>query len=430
MNVRLACLRVLQQIVQHGQNLDTALEEIIPQLDQARDQGLLQHLCYGVMRWYPQLEFLLGQLLHKPLKKKDADLRLLLLLGLYQLRFSRIPAHAAVGETVAVTQSLNKAWARGMVNAVLRNYQRQQPQLETKLTQDAPARTAHPAWLLTHLQQAWPGQWPAIVEANNTQAPMSLRVNQRQVSRDTYIKRLAAAGLEARAGDSGVILADPCPVEQLPGFAEGHISVQDIAAQLAAPLLDPQPGERILDACAAPGGKTAHLLEQQPDVQELVALDIEPSRLQRIAQNLTRQNLHATLLEGDAARPQSWWDGRLFDRILLDAPCSATGVIRRHPDIKLHRRQSDIPTLCATQHAMLLALWPLLKPGGSLLYATCSILPEENRQQVEHFLAAVDNARHDALPTGWGHAQSAGQQILPGEDDMDGFYYARLVKTS
>ncbi|MFP3873952.1 MAG: 16S rRNA (cytosine(967)-C(5))-methyltransferase RsmB [Thiohalophilus sp.] len=433
MNVRLACLRVLQQIVQHGQNLDNALEGILPQLDQTRDQALLQHLGYGVMRWYPQLDFLLGQLLHKPLKKKDTDLRLLLLLGLYQLRFSRIPAHAAVGETVAVTRSLDKAWARGMVNAVLRNYQRQQAELDIRLEQDAPARYAHPGWLLTHLQQAWPAHWPAIVEANNTQAPMSLRVNRRRLFRDDYIKRLVAAGLEARAaahGDSGVILADPCPVEQLPGFAEGQISVQDIAAQLAAPLLDPRPGERILDACAAPGGKSAHLLEQQPEVKELVALDIDPARLQRIEQTLTRLGLPASLQQGDAARPDDWWDGRLFDRILLDAPCSATGVIRRHPDIKLHRRQRDIPALCATQHAMLLALWPLLKPGGSLLYATCSILPEENRQQVEHFLAAADNARHVPLPTGWGHAQSAGQQILPGEDDMDGFYYARLVKTS
>ena len=319
MNVRLACLRVLQQIVQHGQNLDNALEGILPQLAQSRDQALLQHLCYGVMRWYPQLDFLLGQLLHKPLKKKDADLRLLLLLGLYQLRFSRIPAHAAVGETVAVTQSLNKAWARGMVNAILRNYQRQQPRLESKLEQDAPARTAHPAWLLTHLQQAWPDQWPAIVEANNTQAPMSLRVNRRLGSRDDYIKCLAAAGLEARAAahsDSGVILAEPCPVEQLPGFAEGQISVQDVAAQLASPLLAPQPGERILDACAAPGGKSAHLLEQQPAVQELVALDIDSRRLERIAQNLSRLNLQATQLAGDAARPDDWWDGRLFDRIL------------------------------------------------------------------------------------------------------------------
>ncbi|MDZ7803291.1 16S rRNA (cytosine(967)-C(5))-methyltransferase RsmB [Thiohalophilus sp.] len=433
MNARLASLQVLQQIVQQGQNLDNALESVIPQLEQARDQGLLQHLCYGVMRWYPQLEFLLARLLHKPLKKKDTDLRLLLLLGLYQLRFTRIPAHAAVDETVALTQRLNKPWARGMVNAVLRNYTRRQADLEQRLEQDPPARSAHPPWLLTALQQAWPDHWPAIVEANNTQAPMSLRVNGRHGSRDAYIKRLLDAGLEARPAahtESGVILAEPCPVEQLPDFATGDVSVQDGAAQLAATLLDAQPDERVLDACAAPGGKSAHLLERQPELQELIALDLDAARLQRVQENLTRLQLTATLIAGDAAQPDSWWDGQPFDRILLDAPCSASGVIRRHPDIKLHRRQSDIAALATTQHAMLLALWPLLKPGGTLLYATCSVLPEENRQQVERFLAAENSARHVPLATGWGHPLSTGQQILPGEDEMDGFYYARLVKTS
>ncbi|MFO8025623.1 16S rRNA (cytosine(967)-C(5))-methyltransferase RsmB [Thiohalophilus sp.] len=433
MNARLASLQVLQQIVQQGQKLDNALDSVIPQLEQSRDQGLLQHLCYGVMRWYPQLEFLLSQLLHKPLKKKDADLRLLLLLGLYQLRFTRIPAHAAVDETVALTKRLNKGWARGMVNAVLRNYERRQNELELRLEQAPTARTAHPPWLLTALQQAWPDHWPAIVEANNTQAPMALRVNDRRGNRDTYIKRLLDAGLEARPAahtESGVILQDPCPVEQLPGFATGEVSVQDGAAQLAATLLDAQPGERVLDACAAPGGKSAHLLERQPDLQQLIALDVDAARLQRVQDTLSRLALTATLVTGDAARPASWWDGQPFDRILLDAPCSATGVIRRHPDIKLHRRQSDIPALATTQHAMLLALWPLLKPGGTLLYATCSVLPEENTQQVERFLATGNTARHVPLGASWGYPLSAGQQILPGEDEMDGFYYARLVKTS
>lgn len=433
MNVRLASLRALELIVQQGQSLDNALESVLPRLDRGRDQGLMQHLCYGVMRWYPQLEFLLQQLLHKPLKNKDGDLRLLLLLGLYQLRFTRIPAHAAVDETVALTRTLNKAWARGMVNAVLRNYSRRQDELEQRLERDAPAHWAHPKWLLDSLQQAWPGQWEAIVTANNQQPPMSLRVNGRRGSRDTYIKLLREAGLDARPAphtESGLILAEPCPVEALPGFNDGVVSVQDGAAQLAAPLLEPQPGERILDACAAPGGKTAHLLEHQPELAELVALDVDAGRLARVTQNLERLDLSATPREGDAARPADWWDGQPFDRILLDAPCSATGVIRRHPDIKFHRRPSDIPRLSATQHAMLLALWPLLKPGGTLLYATCSILPAENRQQVEAFLAATPEARHVPLTANWGHTLSTGQQILPGEDEMDGFYYARLVKTS
>lgn len=432
MDVRLACLKVLQQIVEQGQNLDTALETHLPKLDQARDQSLLQHLSYGVMRWYSQLEFLRQALLHKPLKKKDTDLALLLLLGLYQLRFTRIPAHAAVAETVAVCGTLNKSWARGMINAVLRNYTRRQEELEARLEQDLPARLAHPSWLLEKLQQAWPDQWQAILDANNLQAPMTLRVNSRHTDRDTYIKRLQTDGLAARPAPhthSGLILESPCAVDELPGFSEGAVSVQDGAAQLAAPLLDPQPGERILDACAAPGGKTGHLLEQQPEIGELIALDVDSVRLQRVAQNLERLQLSASLREGDAARPDSWWDGRPFDRILLDAPCSATGVIRRHPDIKLHRRPADLQRLVATQHAMLRALWPLLRPGGTLLYATCSVLPEENRQQVEDFLGGTDDARLDTFRAGWGRSLSPGRQILPGEDEMDGFYYARLVKT-
>jgi 16S rRNA (cytosine967-C5)-methyltransferase len=432
MDVRLACLRVLQKIVDQGQNLDTALDTYLPKLNQTRDQSLLQHLSYGVMRWYSQLEFFRQALLHKPLKNKDTDLALLLLLGLYQLRFTRIPAHAAVAETVAVCGTLNKSWARGMVNAVLRNYTRRQAELETRLEQDLPAYLAHPSWLLEKLQQAWPEQWEGIIDANNQQAPMSLRVNPGHTDRDTYIKDLQTAGLAARPAPHtrcGLVLETPCPVEQLPGFNEGTVSVQDGAAQLAATLLDPQPGERILDACAAPGGKTGHLLEQQPEMSELVALDVDSTRLQRVAQNLERLQLSASLQEGDATHPDSWWDGQPFDRILLDAPCSATGVIRRHPDIKLHRRPTDLQRLVATQHAMLKALWPLLRPGGTLLYATCSVLPEENRQQVKDFLGGTDDAFDDAFTAGWGHSQSPGRQILPGEDGMDGFYYARLVKT-
>ncbi len=432
MNVRLATLRVLQQIVQQGQNLDNALEAFLPQLQSPQDRSLLQHLSYGVIRWYHQLDFLLQQLLHKPLKSKDTDLRLLLLLGLYQLRFSRIPDHAAVSETVALTRQLNKAWAKGMTNAVLRNYLRQQDALDKTLEDNAPARYSHPGWLLEQLRQAWPEQWPDILDANNRQAPMILRTNRQHTTRETYIRYLAEAGMAAAPTvhtEQGITLEQPCAVEQLPGFFEGAVSVQDGAAQLAAELLDPQPGERILDACAAPGGKTAHLLEHQPGIQQLVALDIDQNRLQQIEQNLSRLQLQATLLAGDAAQPEQWWDRQPFDRILVDAPCSASGVIRRHPDIKLHRRRSDIPRLTATQHDILFSLWPLLKPGGILLYATCSILPEENHRQLERFLAGVDNARHVPLDFKWGHELSAGRQILPGEDNMDGFYYARLVKT-
>jgi 16S rRNA (cytosine967-C5)-methyltransferase len=345
----------------------------------------------------------------------------------------RIPDHAAIAETVRVTGALGKPWARGLINAVLRQYQRNHAALDALADADREAATSHPRWLLDALQQSWPTAVNDIVSANNQQAPMVLRVNQRKNTRDAYLLCLRDAGIEALAAPhtgNGVRLARAVNVERLPGFDDGQVSVQDGAAQLAATLLQPRAGDRILDACAAPGGKTAHLLEVSDNAIELLALDHNAQRLPRIQDNLMRLGLEAQIVQGDAAEPSSWWDQRPFDRILLDAPCSATGVIRRHPDIKLLRRADDIGQLAATQAKMLTALWPLLKSEGILLYSTCSVLAEENAGQIKVFLANHADAELIPIQSAWGRDTGYGRQILPGEDEMDGFFYAMVRKTA
>jgi 16S rRNA (cytosine967-C5)-methyltransferase len=428
---RAAAVAVLVQVIGKGQSLSTLLPHGLDRLAPER-RALAQELCYGTLRWLPRLTFVLEQLLDKPLKAKDVDIRALALLGLYQLAFMKIPPHAVVSETVAVTRQLNKPWAKGLVNALLRRYQREQATLARRVEQDPVASSAHPAWLLAHLQAAWPDDWQAIVAANNERPPMTLRNNRLRQERERYLEMLHAAGLEARpsphAADA-LTLASPVTVDLLPGFAAGAVSVQDAAAQLAAMLTAPQRGMRILDACAAPGGKTGHLLECCPQC-DLLALDVDETRLARVQQNLDRLGLSARLLAADATLPQQWWDGRAFDRILLDAPCSASGVIRRHPDSKLLRRQEDIRKLEKLQARILDALWPLLKPGGMLVYATCSVLPEENNRQLAHFLARHEDAREEGISATWGRAMNIGRQILPNQDGMDGFYYARILKHS
>ena len=403
--------------------LPTALAPLAPEA-----RPLLQELCYGTLRWLGRLDALLSRLMRRPLKDKDADIRALLLSGLYQLEYMEIKPHAAVSETVAATAELGKPWARGLVNGVLRTYQRDRARLLGEVDRDEATALAHPRWLVEALQAAWPDRWAEIAAANNARPPMTLRVNLRQGSREAYLETLAAEGLEAQPAphtEAGITLARPVSVERLPGFDQGRVSVQDGAAQLAAQLLAPQPGERVLDACAAPGGKTGHLLERGAGV-ELVALDSDPERLRRVEENLRRLDLPAQLIAGDAGAPETWWDGRPFDRILLDAPCSGTGVIRRHPDIKHLRRGEDIAPLAEQQGRILRALWPLLKPGGMLVYATCSIIPEENDRQVARFLESCRDARELPIAAEWGHTATAGRQILPGEDGMDGFYYACL----
>ncbi len=431
MKPRLAAVRVVSQVLSQGRSLPVLLPQILESVPQSKDRAFVQQLCFGVLRFLPRLEACADYHLNRPLKTKDQDLNVVLLLGLYQLIYLRVPEHAAVSETVSLTRSIGKPWARSLVNAVLRGFLRSKGETLARIDKDEAVASAHPRWLFDMFRFDWPEQWQAIVRGNNEQPPMTLRVNRRRVELEAWLRRLRSAGMDAvelPGTETGLILTQPVDVTSLPGFSAGEVSVQDGAAQLAAELLDVQPGERVLDACAAPGGKTAHILERQPELAELVAIDIDEARLQRVGQNLSRLGLNARLQPGDAAEPSQWWDGKLFDRILLDAPCSATGVIRRHPDIKLLRRADDIPKLVAKQQHLLESLWFLLKPGGILLYATCSVLKQENVQQTTDFIEKHRDAREIPLNGSWGRAMSVGRQILPGENQMDGFYYACLQK--
>lgn len=414
-----------------GRSLGSTLEPGVGNLHDSRERAFARELCYGVLRWLPRLAAVLEQLLRRPLRERDVAVRVLLLMGLYQLLFLRVPAHAAVAATVRVARGLPQPWASGLVNAVLRTFQRERQRILAHIERDPAAVWAHPAWLIDEVRVAWPEDWRRVLAANNDHPPMTLRVNARRGTRRDYLQTLAGRGLTAYPAaytDQGVTLAQPIEVERLPGFTEGLVSVQDGAAQLAAGLLGLQPGQRVLDACAAPGGKTAHLLEREPGLARLVAIDRDPARIPLLEDNLRRLGLVADVVCADATEPARWWDGVPFDRILLDAPCSATGVIRRHPDIKLHRRPADIAAVGAVQARLLDSLWPLLAPHGMLLYATCSILPQENRAQIEGFLARHADAHAPPTEVGWGRPGPPGRQILAGEDGMDGFYYAVLAK--
>jgi 16S rRNA (cytosine967-C5)-methyltransferase len=429
MKTRASAAKVLYQVVDKGQSLTNALP-LAQQLLPAKDRALLQEICYGVLRWLPRLEFISRQLMTKPLIGKQRPVHFLILIGLYQLKYMRVPAHAAVAETVNAVKVLKSPKLSGLVNAILRNYQRQQDELETSADGNDSCKFGHPGWLIKRIKAAYPEQWQDVLSANNERPPMWIRVNQQHHSKADYQALLAndeITCIEANSADSALRLEKPTDVYKLAGFAEGHCSVQDGAAQFAAQFLDAQPGELVLDACAAPGGKTAHILERQPDLKHLVAVDFDANRLARVQENLTRIGLTAELIHGDASKPEAWWQGEQFDRILLDAPCSATGVIRRHPDIKWLRRDSDIAALVQLQAEILDAMWAQLKPGGTLLYATCSILPAENTEQISKFIARTENARLAPLTSGSPDGASS-WQILPNTQGMDGFFYAKLQK--
>ena len=430
MNPRLAAARALAAVLSGKASLNSSLPAQLDKVDE-RDRGLTQDLAFGTARWQPRLDLLAAQLLQKPFKAADADVQALLLVGLYQLFYSRIPAHAAIGETVGCADKLKKPWAKGLLNAVLRRAQREGEELLAGMERDPVVRTAHPRWLQKSLKAFWPEQWEAICAANTAHPPMILRVNRRHHSRDAYLALLTEAGVGASAcqySRDGIVLAEACDVRGLPGFAEGWVSVQDEAAQLSADLLELAPGQRVLDACCAPGGKTCHLLEAEAGLAHVVAIDLEAKRLTRVRENLDRLQLDAELIACDARDTASWWDGKPFQRILLDAPCSATGVIRRHPDIKLTRQADDIPALATLQGELLDALWPTLEVGGMLLYATCSSLPTENTEVIDAFLARTPGARELDLATEAGLRQPHGRQLLAQEGGHDGFYYAKLIK--
>ncbi len=424
--VRLRAVRCLGEVLDRRASLDQALPRAQQGLS-GQDAALLAELCYGVLRWHDRLQALALRLLDKPLRRKEVELQRLLLVGLYQLLDMRIPPHAAVAETVAVAPRLGKGWARGLVNAVLRRAQREADRILPELDADPALRYALPAWLLSTLQQDWPECWRTLAAAGQARPPMTLRINLDRWSRDQALDALAGAGHPARPSEwtaTAVTLEQPAAVEQLPGFMDGRLSVQDEAAQWAAPLLACRPGDRVLDACAAPGGKTGHLFETCPEA-DITALDISERRLEQVRANLARLGGEARCLAADAAQPEEWWDGRPFQCILLDAPCSGTGVLRRHPDIRHLRRPDDIPRLADGQRRLLEALWGLLAPGGRLVYATCSVLKAENSQVVTDFLQAHPEAQ--LLSPDWPPGFPVDQgQIPAGGGGMDGFFYACL----
>jgi 16S rRNA (cytosine967-C5)-methyltransferase len=425
---RAAAGRAVSAVARRGRSLDEALGQSMAGLPDA-DRALVAQLAYGTLRAYPRLDRWVDLLLARPLPERDIEVHDLLAVGLYQLEDTRVPDHAAVAATVEAVRQLGRHQYAGLVNACLRRWLRERDALKAKVARVPEVVHAHPRWWLDALAADWPRDWESVVAAANIQAPMWVRVNRLHGTRDAWLERLVAAGGAATTwapAPEALCLDGPMDVAALPGFGSGDVSVQDAAAQLAAGLLDPQPGMRVLDACAAPGGKTGHLLEYCPDIR-MTALDVAPARLERIRENLARLSLEANVLAGDARDPGAWWDGEPFDRILLDAPCTGSGVVRRHPDIKLLRRPGDVAAMAAQQQALLESLWRLLAPGGRLLYATCSVFRLENASRVTEFLARHPEARAiDLGEPGWGRRAGPGRQILTGEAATDGFYYACL----
>jgi len=429
---RLAAIANLAAVVD-GQSLDNALARHAEHLSE-QNRAFAAELSYGLCRWYRQLHAVIAARLKKPFREKDRDLHFLLMLGAYQLLHATTPPHAAISTSVDLTRRLEKSWAEKLVNAILRGIQRdlekEDSPLHRQIESDLSLRFAQPKWFVKAMQKAWPDQAESVLAALQQRGPMTLRLNTRRQSREAYLAMLQAENICARVVEtvpSAVVLEKPVPVQAVPGFREGLVSVQDAGAQLAALLLDVQPGQRILDACAAPGGKTGHILELA-DALSVTAVDIDAQRLHRVDENLQRLGLQADLVVADAAQSPGNWLEEPFDRILVDAPCSATGVMRRHPDIRLLRRKQDIEPLSQRQASILDGLWPCLRPGGKLLYATCSLIPQENQEQIEAFLQRHADARESPMRLEFGHECIHGRQTLPGEGTMDGFYYALLEK--
>ncbi|WP_338037897.1 16S rRNA (cytosine(967)-C(5))-methyltransferase RsmB [Marinobacterium sediminicola] len=432
-NIRAMAAGVLAPLLRQHGSLSTHLPDALAHCP-PQDRALMQQLCYGTMREMFRLQSLAAKLLKKPFKAQDMDLQALLLIGLWQLRSSRIPAHAALHETVEATHVLNKPWAKKLFNAILRRYQREHSALESQLGNDPCFTWNHPQWFIDKISHNWPEHWREILAANDQQAPLTLRANARQLTREQALANLRAESINAtpcQYSKAGLTLEEPMDVSAIPGFTQGQLSVQDEAAQLAAELLAASPGERVLDACAAPGGKLCHLLEECSGLQEVIAVELEPARAQRILDNLQRLGLEleCRILTADASS-QDWWDGNAFDRILVDAPCSGTGVIRRHPDIKWLRKGDEIAALAQVQLNILTNLWQMLKPGGRLVYATCSIFSQENERIIERFLQQHSDARHQPIEAEWGELRPYGRQLFPQPGGHDGFYYAVLNKVT
>ena len=428
-DTRALAAQALADIALRGVSLREAMEQRAPKLRDPRDRALLTALLSDGARWWLRFDAALDRLLDKPLRHKEPSIHALLVLGLVQLEILQLHDYAAVAASVEAARALNRPRLAGLVNAVLRRWQRERAGLLAELDKQPSTRYAMPAWLVQAITRDWPAQADAVLADSDREPPLMLRANRRRTVRANLLEQLDSAGYPAKAHpwlSDGIVLPHSSDVTRMPGFGQGEFAVQDGAAQIAADLLEIRDGQRVLDACAAPGGKACHLLERAE--LALTAVEFDGKRAARIRQNLERLGLQAQLCVGDAAEPATWWDGRPYERILIDAPCSATGVLRRRPDVRLHRRASDIAPLVAQQQRLLAALWPLLAPGGRLLYVTCSLLRAENEGVVQAFLAAHADAREVPLHLPVGQAAAVGWQILPGDGDLDGMYYAVLER--
>lgn len=433
MDARYISAKVVQEVINNHKHLDQVLAVQLEPVKDPREKGLARELSYGIMRWYLRLTFIANLMLKKPLKAKDNDVLALICSGLYQLGYLRIPDHAAISATVESARTLGKPWACELINAILRRYQREKLSIEKKISESDSALFSHPEWMISQFRTTWPSHWQEILDSNNKYPPLQLRVNLQKQSRTEYLQRLQQVGIDADPSSivsSGITLSKPVNVEEIPGFLSGDVSVQDYGAQLAVSLLNATTGHRVLDACAAPGGKTGHILENTPDLEELVAVESDPYRMELLRNTVHRLKLNVNLVHADVNDVDNWWDGKPFDRILLDAPCSATGVIRRHPDIKLLRTPEQMQLFTGTQIRLLDSVWPLLKQGGQLLYSTCSILKAEADDQIASFSNKYDDTEIIPIQSNWGISSEFGRYILPGHEQTDGFFYALITKIS
>ena len=432
-STRLIASEIIADVVSCGFSLNQAISRALTPLHLSeKDAAFVKALAFGTLRFYHRLDRIGKQLLKKPLSRRSPLLQALLLCAIYQIDYLNVPDYAVVNETVNAVKQLKAQWACGVMNGCLQRYLRESDKINAHIAHDPVALFSHPAWLINSVRKAWPEHWQSILQQNNQHPIMCLRINLEKISREAYMVMLEKAGIRGpyrigKYSKQAIILKHPCAASTLPGFSKGWVTVQDQAAQLAAPLLDAMPGHRVLDACSAPGGKATHILQYAPPIASLTVVEKKKERLMSLQNSLQAYDILLDIIHADAAMPEAWWDGRLFDRILLDAPCSGTGVIRRHPDIKLLRRQKDIEQQVSEQHRLLVALWPLLKPGGILLYVTCSVLPCENENQMQRFIATTDDCEERFFKASWGLPRAVGRQTLP-QSSLDGFYYARLFK--
>ncbi len=433
MHLDLAAAEVLQGVLDKGQSLDSAIEGLGDSFN--GNYSVLREITFGGCRFYIYLENILSRLLVKPIKNRDRKVHFLLVSALYQIEFMRVPDHAVVNECVHSLANTEFSWAQNLTNAVLRNFLRKRdkiiPVADNGNTGNEHIVQAFPKHLYDRIKRDWPEEYRSIISASNKKPPLTLRVNQQAISRAEFVLELQERGIEyalTRDSEIGIILGNPVPVDKIPGFVEGRVSVQDESAQLITSALSLEKGQRVLDGCAAPGGKTCLILESQPELASLVAVDL-PSRIISIEQNLARLRLNAILIPADLLNTSAWWDGNNFDRILLDAPCSGSGVIRRHPDIKHRRKSSDIEKFSNQQLSMINSVWPLLNPGGKLLYVTCSIFRAENDNVVEKFIKDRSDFELQSLTNIFGVKSLYGRQRLPGVHSGDGFYYCGIEKT-